>query len=182
MATVVFSFIHNPSLQERVRQEMQEVIGDSDVVTADHLRELKFLENVINESLRFYGVVSQLNRICSKDYRVPGTDFTITKGMPVNIEFSGLQEECFQNAAECDPSNFDAENNPNKFGFVSFGQGPRNCIGMRYAYIALKMAVVKTLTKYNLVKCEETVEKLDFDVAKNYFSGGVKFRVEALKD
>jgi hypothetical protein len=52
--------------------------------------------------------------------------------------------------------------------------------GMRYAYIALKMAIVKTLTKFKVVKCEKTVDKLVFDVAKNYYNGGVMFKIEKL--
>ena len=73
---------------------------------AEHLNELKYLENVINESLRFNGINSNIIRICTKDYKVPESDFTITKGMTVNVETSGLAEECFYNPSELDPDNF----------------------------------------------------------------------------
>jgi len=178
MSQVIFSFLKKPSVQDRARQEIMDVIGDSETITADHLKDLKYLENVINEALRHNGLITNLQRICTKDYKVPDTDFTIIKGTPVNVEFSGLADECFANGSEFDPDNFDVNNNPNKYGFSGFGQGPRNCIGMRYAYMALKMALVKTLIKYKVVPCEKTVEKLQFDVAKNDFNGGVKFRME----
>ena len=161
MATVIFSFMQKPSIQEKARQEILDVVGDSKTITAEHLRDLKYLENVINEALRFYGITSNMQRICTKDYKVPDSDFTIIKGMTINVETSGLAEECFFNPSELDPDNFDSSNNPNKFGFSGFGQGPRNCIGMRYANIALKMA---------LVKCEKAMDKLVFDVAKNYYN------------
>ena len=35
---------------------------------------------------------------------------------------SSFQGECFANPDVFDPENFAAENNPNKFGFVAFGQ------------------------------------------------------------
>ena len=120
-------------------------------------------------------------RLCTKDYKVPDTDFTIRKGMTINVLSGCFAEECFFNPAELDPDNFDTKNNPNKFGFAGFGNGPRNCIGMRYAYIALKLALVKTITKYKVVKCEKTVDKLKFDISKNYFNGGVCFKVERLE-
>eukprot|EP00092_Neocalanus_flemingeri_P034389 GFUD01037398.1.p1 GENE.GFUD01037398.1~~GFUD01037398.1.p1 ORF type:complete len:515 (+),score=153.07 GFUD01037398.1:55-1599(+) len=180
LATVIFSFMDKPDIQEKARQEIEEVIGDSDTITADHLRDLKYLENVINEALRFYGIVNNVQRICTKDYKIPDTDFSITKGMIVNVLPACFANECFFNPDELDPDNFDSNNNPNKFGFTGFGQGPRNCIGMRYAYIALKLALVRTLTKFRVVKCEETVDKLQFDLSKNYFKGGVMFRVEQL--
>ena len=181
LAVVIFSFIEKPAIQERARQEIEEVIGDSEIITADHLRDLKYLENVINESLRFYGITKVTQRKCTKDYKIPDSDFTITKGMEVNVLAYCFANECFFNPDELDPDNFDANNNPNKFGFTGFGQGPRNCIGMRYAYIALKLAIVRTITKFRVVKCEKTVDKLQFDLSKNYFNGGIMFRMERLQ-
>ena len=35
-------------------QGKEDVIGDSEEITADHLKELKYTENVVNESLRYY--------------------------------------------------------------------------------------------------------------------------------
>ena len=182
MSQVIFCFLKKPFIQEKARQEIENVVGDSKNVIADHLKDLKYLENVINEAMRYNKFVTNLQRICTKDYKVPDTDFTIIKGTPVNVEFCGIDKECFANASEFDPDNFDANNNPNKFGFSGFGQGPRNCIGMRYAYMALKMALVKTLTRYKVVPCEETVEKLEFDMTKNDFNGGVKFRMEKISE
>ena len=181
LATVIFSFLDKPAIQDRARQEIEDVVGDSKVITSDHLRDLKYLENVINEALRYYGLMNNTMRLCTKDYKIPDADFTIKKGMQVNVLTGCLAEECFFNPAELDPDNFDIKNNPNKIGFAGFGIGPRNCIGMRYAYIALKLALVKTITKYKVVKCEKTVDKLEFDISKNYFNGGVMFKVERLE-
>jgi len=181
LAMCIFAFINNPAMQDKVRDEIRTVIGDSEI-TIDHIQELKFTENCINEALRFYGVIRVLQRVCTKDYRVPGTDFVIPQGMEVTVFTPSFAEDSFYNHEKFDPDNFDANNNPNKFGFAGFGQGPRNCIGMRYAYIALKLALVHTLTKFKVMKCDETVEKLQFDVGKNYFKGGVKFKVELLTE
>ena len=180
MATVVYGLIKHPEVQTRVRQEINDTIGDAENITAEHLKYLKYLENLINEALRFYGVTSHLQRICTKDYKVPDTEFTIIKGTPVHVEYSAIVKESFVHPDKFDPENFDAENNPNKFGFSGFGQGPRSCIGMRYAYMALKMGLVKILSKYSVVECEQTVDKLVFDLVKNEYKGGVKFRVEKL--
>ncbi len=66
-----------------------------------------------------------------------GTDAVVKKGQTVvvytpSIHFS---EDNFVNAKEFDPENFDQSNLKNKFAHMAFGQGPRNCIGMRYVQI-----------------------------------------------
>ena len=87
--------------------------------------------------------MSAVQRTCSKDYPVPNSNFTVPKGLMVNFPPG---ENCFKNQGlqivskqiifylknipdKFDPENFNPENNPNKFGFTGFGQGPRNCIG-----------------------------------------------------
>ena len=68
--------------------------------------------------------------------------------------------EHFYNSAEFDPENFDPSNNPDNFSFLAFGQGPRNCIGKRYAMITMKIALVSILRRFRLVKSENTKDVL----------------------
>ena len=70
------------------------------------------------------------------------------------------QNDSFYNGSEFDPDNFDASNNPETFSFLGFGQGPRNCIGKRYAMISMKIALVSMLRKFRLVKTSKTTENL----------------------
>ena len=56
-------------------------------------------------------------------------------------------------------------------------------IGMRYAYLTLKIAIVHTIRNFRLVKCSETTAEdgLNFSIRNNGFRGGIKFKVEALE-
>ena len=54
LATVVHALVHHPEVQDRVRKEIDDVIGDQEDITADHLMDLKYMENVIHESMRQY--------------------------------------------------------------------------------------------------------------------------------
>jgi len=179
LSIVVFGLIHHPDVQDKLRQEIEDVIGDEEKITGEHLRDLKYTENVINESMRRYFQVA-VQRTCTKDYPVPGTNYTIPKGLMVNVP---APPGCFKNQDKFDPDNWEPENNPNKFGFTGFGQGPRNCIGMRYAYQTLKIAIVHTVRNFRLLKCSETTAEdgLNFSIRNNGFVGGVKFKVEALE-
>ena len=54
LSMVVFGLVHHPEIQDNLRREIEDVIGDSEEITSDHLKDLKYTENIINESLRFY--------------------------------------------------------------------------------------------------------------------------------
>ena len=69
--------------------------------------------------------------MCTKDYRIPDTDYVIPKGNIVHVYFPKftLSETNFVNPNNFDPENFSPDNFKNKFAFQGFGQGPRACPG-----------------------------------------------------
>ncbi len=50
-----------------------------------------------------------------------------------------------------------------RYTFLGFGQGPRGCIGMRFALLEIKMAVFAVLRDFDLVVCESTPDVVVFD-------------------
>jgi cytochrome P450 len=47
--------------------------------------------------------------------------------------------------------------------YAPFGIGPRNCAGMKFALIEVKLSLVKLLSKFEIVKSEHTPTKLEFE-------------------
>jgi len=162
---MVHFFLKYPEVQEKAREEILETIGSSEKVTFDHIQNMKYLDNVIYETLRhFHPFPNIIERECTKDYNIPDTKYVVKKGEIVNFTFlyerMRKENDKFYNSAEFDPDNFDASNNPDNFSFLGFGQGPRNCIGKRYAMISIKIALVSILRSFRLVKSSNTKENL----------------------
>ena len=51
----------------------------------DAIMNMQYLDMVVNETLRHLRSFADLDRICSKEYTVPGTNVTIPKGMVVRV-------------------------------------------------------------------------------------------------
>ena len=73
---------------------------------------MEYLDMVVNETMRHYPLAGEIERVCTKDYTVPGTNFTVPKGMTVQICASGIMmdERYYPNPSQFTPENFSREN------------------------------------------------------------------------
>lgn len=83
--------------------------------------------------MRKYPSLGYLNRMCTKRYRIPGTDVVLDKGTMVLISSLGLHRDPdhYENPELFDPERFSNENKSNikHFTYIPFGEGHRICIG-----------------------------------------------------
>lgn len=80
-----------------------------------------------------YPTLPVLNRICTKDFKIPDTDITIDKGTLVFIPAHAIHydAEYYPEPEKFDPDRFEADKKKarNIFTYLPFGEGPRICIG-----------------------------------------------------
>ena len=71
----------------------------------------------------------------------------------------------YPNPEVFNPDNFSAENKAKRpsYAYYGFGQGPRNCIAMRFAVMQVKIALIKLLYSFKLVKGPKTPDQLLID-------------------
>lgn len=85
------------------------------------------------ETLRKYPPVPILNRMCTKEYNVPGTNTVIEKGIRLMIPVIGIHRdpEYYPDPDKFNPDRFSEENKQKlkPYTFLPFGDGPRVCIG-----------------------------------------------------
>lgn len=86
-----------------------------------------------------------LIRVCNEDYRVPGTESVIKKGIKVIVPIHSIQydPEYYPQPEVFDPERFTEENKKKRppFTFLPFGEGPRVCIGKFNAEVVLDVLV-----------------------------------------
>uniref|UniRef100_A0A8C8UNF6 unspecific monooxygenase n=2 Tax=Peromyscus maniculatus bairdii TaxID=230844 RepID=A0A8C8UNF6_PERMB len=125
---------------------------------------MEYLDMMVNETLRLYPIANRLERVSKKDVEINGV--FIPKGTIVMVPTYPLHRdpEYWPEPEEFRPERFSKENKGsiNPYVYLPFGNGPRNCIGMRFALISMKLAVIRVLQNFTLQPCEETEIPLKF--------------------
>ncbi|KAH0520890.1 Cytochrome P450 3A31, partial [Microtus ochrogaster] len=124
----------------------------------DKVMEIEYLDMVLSETLRLYSITDRLQRVCKQDMEMGGV--FIPKGSVVMIPIFSLHRDpqYWPEPEEFRPERFSKENKGriNPYVYMPFGYGPRNCIGMRFALMNMKLALTKLLQNFSFQPCKET--------------------------
>ncbi|XP_053272782.1 cytochrome P450 3A56 [Pleuronectes platessa] len=165
LSFLAYNLAQNPEAMKHLQKEIDETFPNKGQVQYEALMQMEYLECVINESLRLYPPGARLEREAKETIKING--IIIPKGMLVTIPVYALHRdpELWPEPEEFKPDRFSKENkqNINPYAFLPFGLGPRNCVGMRFAKIIVKLALVEILQNYSFSVCEETEIPLQMD-------------------
>ncbi|RZC42864.1 cytochrome P450 6k1, partial [Asbolus verrucosus] len=166
LSLTLYELSLNKTIQERLRKEIQETFEQYGEFTYEALNGMKYMDMVINESLRKYPLAPFLNRQANVDYTFDD-GFTIEKGISVIVPVSGLHydPEYFPDPQKYDPERFSDENKDNlkPYTYMPFGEGPRNCIGQRFSLLVSKVALAYVLKDFAFDTTDKTSVPLKFD-------------------
>ncbi|XP_037955456.1 cytochrome P450 6a9-like [Teleopsis dalmanni] len=169
MSFALYALATHEDIQDKVRKEIETVfIAHGHEFIYDCLMDMKYLGQVILETLRLYTVVPVINRKCLEDYVVEdNSKYVIKKGTSIFIPTAGihLDEKYYPNPNVFNPDNFSSErvNTRDHGEFLAFGEGPRNCIGFRFGLMQIKIGLALILKNYKVRVCSETQVPLKFD-------------------
>ncbi|XP_067687709.1 cytochrome P450 3A13-like isoform X2 [Haliotis asinina] len=154
-----YSLAMNPEAQEKTYNEIKEILGNEEP-NYDNIGKLKYLDNVITETLRLYPPAVALHRRASENIQIKG--LTIYKGQNVFVPTFALQRDpkLFKDPDSFKPERHEEKANP--LSFLAFGYGPRICIGMRLALVEAKIALVNALRTVKFERMSDTQEVLTF--------------------
>lgn len=174
LTMTLFEIARNSRVQNRLRQEIQENIDE--IIDFETLTDLPYMEAVVTEGLRIYPPVPNLSKICTADTELPGLkdhNLKIEKGMIVLMPLYSIHRnpEYYENPEKFDPDRFMPENGGVKkyednCTFLTFGAGPRTCLGRKFGKTQIKIAVVEILRNFEISVCSRTPKEVVFDPVK----------------
>ena len=186
--TLAFTLYHlavNPDVQDKLRSEINEAMETYARKKPQHeiAQNIEYLDCVIKEAQRLCPPAAFINRECDEDFDLNGIH--IPAGTEVVIPIYALHHDpdAWEDPEKFDPERFrgPAKDARHAFQFLPFGAGPRNCIGMRFALLEIKIALVRILMKYKFVRSPETqVPLVIHSGATLSAKGGVMVRVESI--
>jgi len=165
LSFAMYFIAKHQDIQEKLREEIKIVRArHNGKLDYEAVSELQYMTQVVNETMRLYPPSSSLVRKCSSDYQIPNSHLVIPKGVMVMIPNGSIQRdpEFFPDPERFDPDRFSPEeiSKRDSYTFLPFGEGPRNCIGMRFAYLQLKYGLAVVVENMKLTVNKKTKEPL----------------------
>lgn len=138
------------------------------------------------ETLRKHPVVDALLRTSNQPYDIPNTTLKIPQRTFVFIPVHALHHDpdYYPDPDRFDPERFNAENRAARHPFVylPFGEGPRNCIGMRFGLMQTRVGLITVLRRFRVRPSPNTPDRLVVNPKSGIPSplGGIPLLIERI--
>jgi len=185
----VFLLGNFPEIQERVYEELSEIYGmetpKSAPIKYDDLQYMRYLERVIKETMRIFSTVPLLGRQLTEDLKIG--EVVLPKGADVILGLIRMNRDkkYWSNPLVFDPDRFLPERikDYQSYYYVPFSDGRRNCIGIKFAMMSMKVILANLIrtfifkvnrrteineVKFNFDPVLYTIEPLKVKLEKRY--------------
>lgn len=170
VASILYQLSQRPEVQERLYDEISNVLKDQSLSPGD-INQMPYLKACVKEVLRMYPVVIGNGRQLSKDTVICG--YNIPKGTQVIFQHyvMGNSDEYFTNASEFRPERWLNRSmyKHHPFASLPFGFGKRMCLGRRFAELEIHVMICKMVQSF---KMEYHHEPLEYHIHPMYTPQG----------
>ncbi|CAG2171321.1 unnamed protein product, partial [Oppiella nova] len=138
-----YELIRSPGIQQRLHDEVVAAFHSNGEMEYDVLARLPYLDAVVSETLRMHS---------------PGVKVTVGQNIDIPIYAIHHCEEFYPEPFKFDPDPIMPENRYKvlPYTYLPFGAGPRNCIGMRFSLLEVKLGLAHKIKNYRFSICPET--------------------------
>ncbi|CAO1634827.1 unnamed protein product [Sympodiomycopsis kandeliae] len=165
---------NRPDVVQKVRTDIQNVMGDRDEVTLDEVDQMTYLDAVCKETMRRHGSFEASFRVATKDDIIPlGKSYPCRNGsgkghfdrisikagtiIAVPLQALNRSKDLWGASADAfDPDRWLPENLPENartsglpLHLATFLAGPRGCIGQRFAMMEMKVVLIALLREFD---------------------------------
>ena len=140
--------IEHPSVQRRVHEELDRVMGD-DPVDPDRSGELVYLDAVIKETLRVIPVIAAVGRVLQRPTTIGGWELPAGVMVSPSIYLTHRNPAIYERPDRFEPERF-LGRRPNPYEWLPFGGGVRRCLGMAFALLEMRIVLATVLQRHRV--------------------------------
>ncbi|GFW40215.1 cytochrome P450 3A24 [Trichonephila clavipes] len=171
LAFATYMLALNQDIQEKVHEEVSMALKSTNgKLTYEALQNIKYLDNIISKL--YDSSHQELERRALTDYKLGETGITIPKGMIVTVPAYAMHRdpELFPDSEKFDPDRFTPEERAKRdpYAYMPFGAGPRNCIGMRFALMEIKVCLIYVIATFKIKRSLKTKVPLEYMIATGF--------------
>uniref|UniRef100_L7M3S4 Putative cytochrome p450 4v2 n=1 Tax=Rhipicephalus pulchellus TaxID=72859 RepID=L7M3S4_RHIPC len=152
IAYTLFLLGNHPEVQAKVHEEIDAIFAEDMErdVTVEDIKQMKYLECVVKESMRLYPPVPLIARDVEEDMKVGG--YTVPRGSVAvaAIYFIQRHPRYYENPDMFQPERFLDTKEKNPFLYIPFSGGFRNCIGQKFANLEDKILLTQIMRRYTV--------------------------------
>jgi cytochrome P450 len=148
MAWVINRLVTNPDVMERARAEVFLVLGNQQL-DASHVGKLKYVDAVINETMRLDPVVPNIGRALTRPLTIAGRELPAGVTIAPCIYLVHRRPELWPDPEQFNPDRF-LETRQSPYSFFPFGGGARRCLGAAFATYQMKIVIAQILSRVEL--------------------------------
>ncbi|CAG8533275.1 17572_t:CDS:10, partial [Cetraspora pellucida] len=159
LSTLLYILAVHKDIQQKAREEVTKIIGDSLTPSAEQLKSLKYLNMVIYENLRMYPSVTIFSlRKLTEDLKCK--NHVIPTGTTIGIYSYGIHHspKLWENPEKFIPERFENEH-LEKLEFYGFGAGSRMCLGNNFSLFEQRIVICFLLRKYEISLAPNSIHK-----------------------
>ncbi|KAM9840440.1 cholesterol 24-hydroxylase-like [Aulostomus maculatus] len=149
LAFCVMELGRHPDILEKVRTEVDDVIGMKHDISYDDLGKLVYLSQVLKETLRIYPTAPGTSRDILEDVVINGVHIPGGVTCFFSSYVTGRMDKFFKDPLKFDPDRFHADAPKPYYCYYPFALGPRSCLGQNFAQMEAKVVMAKLLQRFD---------------------------------
>ncbi|MBS2969526.1 cytochrome P450 [Metabacillus sp. KIGAM252] len=175
-----YQLLKNKRVLQKAQEEADRVLTSS-VPTYKEVKKLKYVQMILNETLRLWPTAPAIS-LYAKKTEVIGGEFALEKGQEVTVLLPQLHRDKSvwgEDAEEFKPERFEDMSTLPPHAFKPFGNGQRACIGQQFALHEATLILGLLLKHFDFV--DHTNYQLDIKETLSWKPNGFTMKVKSRK-
>ena len=141
----------HPDVQQKVRDEVRQVLGDGRPTAAQLISDLPYTTAVLKEVMRLYPAAPITGRRSLEDTTIGGYDIPAGSDVILSVWSIHHRADIWPDPERFNPDRFLDNPDIGRYEWMPFGAGPRACIGQHFSMLESVATIAELVRDFDFV-------------------------------